>query len=333
MVKAAVIHEKGGPEVFRFEDVEVGEPGPGEVRLRHTAIGVNFADTYHRGGVSHPWAVDRLPCVLGFEAVGVVTRLGAGVTGFAVGDKAVYGLPPLGAYAEERLYPAASLLRVPAALGAAGIGDTDLAGVFMRGLTAYYLLHKTCAVGPGDWILIHAAAGGMGHLLVPWAKHLGANVVATAGSPEKLRIVTELGADRVVGYRDDFAKVCREATGGKGVRVVYESIGKDTIERSLDSLANMGVCAVYGHASGPIPPVDIIRDLGARGSLFITRPAVMHYMAEREALEEAAAGLFAALEKGVVASNVTRTYPLSQAAEAHRALEGRETTGSTVLLP
>ncbi len=329
MPKAAVIHEKGGPENFRFEDVVVGDPGPGEVRMRHTAIGVNYADTYHRGGVSHPWPVGDPPVVVGFEAVGEVLELGPGVTDFAVGDRVVYGLPPLGAYSEERLYPVETLLKVPH-----GIDAVALAGVFMKGITAYYLLHTTYAVRPGDWVLVHAAAGGMGHVLVPWAKHLGANVIGTTGSEEKAELARGLGADHVVNYRDEnFADVCRELTGGEGVHVVYESIGKDTLQRSLDSLRPMGMCAAYGHASGPPDPVDIIQDLGARGSLIITRPAVMHYLATRAALEQAAEGLFAVLKAGVVASTVNHTYPLSEAAEAHRAIHERRTTGSTVLLP
>jgi len=329
MPKAAVIHEMGGPEVFRFEDVEVSAPGPGEVRMRHTAIGVNYADTYHRGGVSHPWPVGEPPVVVGFEATGVVIETGPGVSGFKVGDEVVYGLPPLGAYAQERVYPVSTLLKIPE-----GIDPVSLAGIFMKGVTAYYLLHMTYEVQPGDWVLVHAAAGGMGHLLVPWAKFLGANVVGTVGSEEKGEIAKRLGADHVVNYRDDdFAKVCRDLTDGQGVHVVYESIGKDTLTKSLDSLRPLGMCAAYGHASGPPDPVDIIQDLGARGSLIITRPAVMHYLATREALETAAAGLFEVLGAGVIESAVNHTYPLSLAAEAHRAIHERRTTGSTVLMP
>jgi NADPH2:quinone reductase len=329
MPKAAVIHEKGGPDVFRYEEVEVGKPGPGEVRLEHIAIGVNYADTYHRGGVSHPWPVGEPPVVVGFEATGKVVALGPGVEGFAVGDQVVYGLPPLGAYSQERVYPVSTLLQIPA-----GIDPVALAGVFMKGLTAFYLLHRTYTVKPGDWVLIHAAAGGMGNVLVPWAKDLGANVIGTVGSEAKAEIAWKLGCDHVVDYSaEDFAIRCRELTDGKGVHVVYESIGKATLMKSLDSLRPLGMCAAYGHASGAPDPVDIIQDLGARGSLFITRPAVMHYLATRPALEEAAAGLFDALEAGIVRSTVNHTYPLSEAGEAHRAIHERRTTGSTVLLP
>ena len=299
------------------------------MRLKHTAIGVNYADTYHRGGVSHPWPVGEPPVIVGFEATGEVMKLGSGVENFAVGDPVVYGLPPLGAYSQERIYPVSTLLKIPE-----GIDPVALAGIFMKGVTAFYLLHKTYSVKLGDWVLVHAAAGGMGNVLVPWAKHLGANVVGTVGSNAKAEIAKGLGCDHVINYStEDFAARCRELTDGKGVHVVYESIGKATLAKSLDSLRPLGMCAAYGHASGPPEPVDIIQDLGARGSLFITRPAVMHYLATREALEEAAAALFNVLKRGVVRSTVNHTYPLNEAAEAHRAIHERRTTGSTILLP
>jgi len=329
MPKAAVIREKGGPDVFRYEDIELDDPGSGEVRLKHIAIGVNYADTYHRGGVSHPWPVGEPPIIVGFEATAEVMELGPGVEGFAIGDQVVYGLPPLGAYSQERIYPISTLLKIPS-----GIDPVALAGIFMKGLTAYYLLHKTYPVKPGDWALIHAAAGGMGNVLVPWAKHLGAKVIGTVGSEPKAEIARQLGCDHVVNYStQDFAARCREITDGEGVHVVYESIGKATLTKSLDSLRLLGMCAAYGHASGAPDPVDIIQDLGARGSLFITRPAVMHYLATRPALEEAAAALFEVLETGIVRGVVNHCYPLNQAAEAHRAIHERRTTGSSVLLP
>jgi NADPH2:quinone reductase len=329
MPKAAVVHEKGGPEVFRYEEVEVGDPGPGELRLRHIAIGVNYADTYHRGGVSHPWPVGEPPVIVGFEATAEVLQLGREVEGFDVGDKVVYGLPPLGAYSQERIYPASTLLKIPD-----GIDPIGLAGIFMKGLTAYYLLHRTYAVKADDWVLVHAAAGGMGNVLVPWAKHLGAKVIGTVGSEAKAEIARQLGCDHVVNYAtEDFAARCRKLTDGQGVHVVYESIGKDTIAKSLDSLRRLGMCAAYGHASGPPDPVDIIQDLGARGSLFVTRPAVMHYLETRAELEQAAEGLFDVLKAGVIPCNVNHSYPLSRAADAHRAIHERRTTGSTILLP
>jgi len=329
MSKAAVIYEMGGPDAFQYEDVDVGDPGSGEVRLKHIAIGVNYADTYHRGGVSHPWPVGDPPVIVGFEATAEIIELGPDIEGFAVGDKVVYGLPPLGAYSQERIYPVSTLVQIPD-----GIDPVSLAGIFMKGVTAFYLLHRTYPVKPGDWVLIHAAAGGMGNLLVPWAKHLGANVIGTVGSTEKLEIAATLGCDHVVNYStDDFAVRCRELTDGEGVHVVYESIGKATISKSLDSLRMLGMCAAYGHASGPPDPVDIIQDLGARGSLFVTRPAVMHYLSTRSELEAAASSLFEVLQSGVIKSTVNHSWPLREAADAHRAIHERRTTGSTILLP
>jgi NADPH2:quinone reductase len=279
--------------------------------------------------VSHPWPVGEPPVIVGFEATGEVLETGPGIEDIAVGDQVVYGLPPLGAYSQERIYPVSTLLKIPE-----GIDPVALAGIFMKGLTAYYLLHKTYVVKPGDWVLVHAAAGGMGNVLVPWARHLGANVIGTVGSKEKAEIAKGLGCNHVIDYStEDFATRCRALTDGDGVHVVYESIGKATLAKSLDSLRPLGMCAAYGHASGPPDPVDIIQDLGARGSLFITRPAVMHYLATRTALDEAAAALFEVLKAGIVRSTVNHTYPLSDAAEAHRAIHERRTTGSTVLLP
>jgi len=329
MPKAAVIHEKGAPDVFHWEDVAVPDPGPRDVRLRHTAIGVNYADTYHRRGINHPIFVPEPPTVLGFEAVGEVIEIGGEVTEFSVGDKAAYGLPPLGAYAEERVYPAGTLIPVPE-----GIDDVALAGVLMKGMTASYLLKRTYPVKSGDVVLVHAAAGGMGHVLCPWAKHLGAVVIGTVSSPEKAAIAKKLGCDHVVNYaKEDFAERVRDITNGEGCHVVYESIGKDTLQKSLDSLRLMGMCAAYGHASGAPDPIDIISDLGKRGSLFITRPAVHHYLAKREDLLSAANDLFQVMTSGIVNSTVNYTYPLKDVARAHRAIEDRKTTGSTVLLP
>jgi NADPH:quinone reductase-like Zn-dependent oxidoreductase len=329
MTKAAIIYEKGSPDVFRYEDITVGAPGPGEVHLKHTAIGVNYADTYHRRGINHPIFVPELPTVLGFEAVGVVLAVADDVSTFSVGDKAAYGLPPLGAYAKERLYPAESLIPVPD-----DIDDVALAGVLMKGMTARYLLKQTYLVKPQDIILVHAAAGGMGHVLCPWAKHLGATVIGTVSSAEKAAIAKSLGCDHVINYaEDDFAEKVDDITGGEGCHVVYESIGKDTLQKSLDCLRPLGMCAAYGHASGAPDPIDIITDLGKRGSLFITRPAVHHYLAKREDLITAANDLFEVMRSGVVKSTVNYTYPLKDAADAHRAIEERKTTGSTVLLP
>ncbi len=331
MVMAQVIHKKGGPENFVWEDISLGRPRAAEVRLRNFAIGVNFADTYHRAGVPHPLVVGEPPIVVGFEAVATVVEVGAGVTEFEPGDKVCHCIPPLGSYAEERLYPADQLIKVPADLG---LSDPELAALLLKGLTARYLLRETYPVKPRDYVLIHAAAGGMGHLLCPWARHLGAEVIGTVSTEEKAQIARELGCHHVVNYAtEDFVARVREITGGEGVHVVYESIGKATLRRSLQCLRVRGMCAAYGHASGVPEPVDIVTELGVPGSLFITRPALWHYVSPRSALLAAAADLFEVIKQGIVRSTIARTFPLSAAADAHRFIEARKTTGSIVLLP
>lgn len=328
MNMAAVMHAKGGPEVFRWQEWKVGAPGPGEVRLRHTAIGVNYVDTYHRRGMPHPWPVPPLPCVIGLEGVGVVEALGAGVAEFRVGDRVAYASPPHGAYSQARTMPADRLVKLPDA-----VDDVTAAGMMLKGLTAQYLLRRTYRVQPGDTILVHAAAGGMGLILCQWAKHLGATVIGTVGSEAKAEAARAHGCDHPVVYtREDFVAKVKAVTGGEGVPVVYESIGKDTFRKSLECLRPLGVLASYGHASGAPDPVDVI-ELGARGSLFVTRPAIMHYMAKRADLLAGAEELFAAVASGAVRIAVNRTLPLRAAADAHRAIEERRTTGSTVLLP
>jgi NADPH2:quinone reductase len=329
MNKAQVIHRMGPPEVMRWEDWPVPEPGPGEVRLRHTAIGVNFADTYHRGGISHPWAVGAPPVVIGFEGVGVVEGCGDGVRGFSAGDRVAYGIPPLGSYSESRNYPADKLLHLPP-----GLDDKQVAALLMKGMTAHYLLHRTYAVQPGDTILVHAAAGGMGLILCQWAKALGATIVGTVSTPQKAEAARAAGCDHpVVRSEQRFSDVVREVTDGEGCAVVYEAIGKDTLQESLDCLRPLGVCAAYGHVSGPPDPVDIIQDLGRRGSLFITRPAIMHYVAKRSDLEWTARDLFKAIADGVLKASINYEYPLKEAVAAHRAIESGATLGATVLVP
>ena len=331
MPMAAVIHEKGAPGVLRWESVEVPAPGPGEVRIRNEAIGLNFVDTYHRRGIPHPWPVPPLPVVLGFEGVGLVEESGPGVTGFTAGDRVAYALPPHGAYSQVRLYPAEKLLRVPDAL--AHLDDQILAASMLKGMTVEYLVRRTYRVEPGDVVLVHAAAGATGLLLCQWAKHLGATVIGTVSSAEKAEQARSAGAEHAVIHGEgDFVATVREITNGAGCAVVYESIGRDTFRRSLDCLRPLGMMASYGHASGPPDPVDVV-ELGARGSLFLTRPAIMHYLAKREDLERSADALFEVLATGAVRPAVNQVYPLTEAAEAHRALEARETTGSTVLLP
>ncbi len=329
MPKAQVIHQQGPPEVMRWQEWPVPDPGPCEVRVRHTAIGVNFADTYHRGGVSHPWPVPPRPCVIGFEAVGKVEAVGRQVTDFKVGDRVAYGIPPLGSYAEVRNYPAAKLLHL-----ADGLDGRVVAALLMKGMTAHYLLHRTYAVQPGDTILVHAAAGGMGLILCQWARALGATVIGTVSTEAKAQAAAEAGCHYpIVRTKDDFAARAREITDGEGVAVVYESIGRDTLQKSLDCLRPLGVCAAYGHVSGPPDPVDIITDLGARGSLFITRPAIMHYVAKRADLVATADALFAAIRDGVLKANINYEYKLQDAVAAHQAIESGTTLGATVLLP
>lgn len=329
MPKAQVIHELGPPNVMKWQDWDVPDPAPDEVRVRHTAVGVNFADTYHRGGVSHPWPVPPVPTVIGFEATGIVEGVGKDVTDFKEGQRVAYGIPPLGSYAEIRNYPADKLLHLPD-----NLDDKQVAALLMKGMTAHYLLHRTYAVQPGDTILVHAAAGGMGLILCKWANALGATVIGTVSTREKANAAVAAGCHHpVVRSEQDFEAVCRDVTSNEGVAVVYESIGKDTLQKSLDCLRLMGVCAAYGHVSGPPDPVDIIQDLGRRGSLFITRPAIMHYVAKRSDLVATADALFKAIGDGILDANINYEYPLSDAVAAHEAIESGTTLGATVLIP
>lgn len=329
MPKAQVINHLGAPNVMQWQEWPVADPDIGEVTLRHTAIGVNFADTYHRGGISHPWPVPPCPVVIGFEGVGIVEAVGENVMDFKVGDRVAYGIPPLGSYAEVRNYPADKLLHLPS-----GLDDKQVAALLMKGMTAHYLLHRTYKVQPGDTILVHAAAGGMGLILCQWAKAIGATIVGTVSTDKKAEIARAAGCDfPIVRSRQNFVDVVREVTDGEGCAVVYEAIGKDTLQQSLDSLRNMGVCAAYGHVSGAPEPVDIIQDLGRRGSLFITRPAIMHYVAKREDLEMTASALFKAIGDGILNANINYEYPLCDAVAAHTAIESGTTQGASVLIP
>ena len=331
MPMAAVIHEKGTPDVLRWESIDVPAPGPGEVRLRNEAVGLNFVDTYHRRGMPHPWPVPPLPVVLGFEGAGRVEDVGPGVTGFSSGDRVAYALPPHGAYSQVRNYPALKLLKVPSSLD--HLDDRVLAAAMLKGLTVQYLVRRTYRVEPGDVVLVHAAAGATGLLLCQWAKHLGAVVIGTVSTAAKAAQARAAGAQHVVIHGEgDFVDTVRDVTDGEGCAVVYESIGKDTFRRSLDCLRPLGMMASYGHASGPPDPVDVI-ELGARGSLFLTRPAIMHYLGTRDALERGGEELFEVLGQGAVQPAVNHVYPLAEAARAHRALEARETAGATVFLP
>ncbi len=325
MTRAIRIHETGGPEVLRWEEVSVGAPGRGEARLKQTAVGLNYIDVYHRAGL-YPLA--GLPAVIGMEAAGVVEEVGARVTDIAPGGRVAYaGLPP-GAYAEERLIPAHRLVPL-----ASGISDRQAAAMMLQGMTAYYLLRRVYAVKPGDVILIQAAAGGVGLMVCQWARHLGATVIGTVGSEEKAALAKANGCDHPIIYsRENFSERVREITNGEGVNVVYDSIGKDTFEGSLDCLRPLGMMVSFGNTSGMLPSFDSGM-LASRGSLFFTRPSLMHYTAKRQDLLAAAAELFDVVEKGVVKILLNQTYALKDAAAAHRDLEARKTTGSTVLLP
>ena len=325
---AAVIHEKGSPDVFRWEEWPVGEPGSSELRIRHAAIGVNYVDTYHRRGIPHPWPVPDLPVVLGFEGAGTVEAVGDGVTGFQAGDRVAYAYPPHGAYAQSRCYPAERCVKLPDS-----ISDEQAAGMMLKGLTAQYLIRRTYAVQPGDTVVVHAASGGMGSILCQWLNAIGATVVGTVSTAEKAEIARSNGCHHpVVRNERSFLDVVKDVTDGVGVPVVYESIGKDTFEDSLNCLRPLGVLASYGHASGPPPDVNVV-DLGRRGSLFVTRPAIMHYMAERHDFEAGAADLFDAVTNHGVKIAINHRWPLEKVAEAHRALEASQTTGSIVLEP
>ncbi|QID18924.1 quinone oxidoreductase [Nitrogeniibacter mangrovi] len=323
MTHAIRFEQTGGPEVLQWVAVDVPPPGPGEVSLRHTAVGLNYIDTYHRSGL---YPVE-LPSGLGVEAAGVVTALGPGVDHLAVGDRVAYAGGPLGAYAEARTMPAAPLVKLPDA-----VGDEVAAAMMLQGLTAQYLLRQTYVVKPGDTILVHAAAGGVGLLLCQWAKHLGATVIGTVGSAEKATLARAHGCDHTILYREEpFAERVRELTGGQGVPVVYDAVGKDTFMDSLACLRPMGLMVSFGNASGAVPPVDLGL-LAKMGSLFVTRPTLFTYAAERERLDQMAAELFDVVGRGIVKVEINQRYALAEAAQAHRDLEARRTTGSTVLV-
>jgi NADPH2:quinone reductase len=325
MSKAIRIHEHGGPEVLRYDDVSVGEPGAGEIRIRHTAIGLNFLDTYYRTGLYA--APNGLPLIPGNEAAGIVEALGEGVSDLRVGDRIAYA-GPIGAYAEERVIAADRVVTIPD-----GVSDEQAAAMMLQGMTAEYLLRRTFAVKAGDTILCHAAAGGVGLILGQWAKHLGATVIGTAGSAEKVALAKAHGYDHVINYsEEDFVRRVYDITGGAKCDVVYDSVGKDTFEGSLDCLKVRGMFVSFGQSSGPIPPFNMAV-LSQKGSLFATRPTLFMYIAKRAELEASAAALFDVVAKGIVKINVNQRYRLKDAAQAHLDLEGRKTTGATILLP
>jgi NADPH2:quinone reductase len=324
MTAAIRFSRTGGPEVLRFERIATPEPRAGEVRVRHHAIGVNFIDTYHRTGL-YPLP---LPSGLGLEAAGEVDAVGEGVTRFQVGDPIGYCTGPIGAYAETHVVPEGRAVRLPR-----GLPYAIAAACLLKGMTARYLLRNTFPVKRGDTIVVHAAAGGVGQILVQWGKALGAQVIAVVGSAEKAALASGLGADQVIlSGREDLAQAVRRAAAGEGADVVYDSVGKDTFMASLDSLRPLGLLVSYGNASGPPPPVELSL-LAAKGSLFVTRPTLMHYTRTTELLQQCADDLFTQLAEGTVTIAPPRLYPLAEAAEAHADLEARRTTGSLVLVP
>src|SRR5215210_3950491 len=324
MAKAVRVHSYGGPEVLKYEDAEVGKPGPGQVRLRQRAIGVNFIDTYFRSGL---YPAPSLPFVLGNEGAGDVVEVGEGVSTLRVGDRVGYVIT-LGAYAEERVADAKALVKLPDNI------DYDTAAAMMlKGMTVQYLLRRTFAVKGGDTILFHAAAGGVGLIATQWAKHLGATVIGTVGSQEKAELAKANGCDHVILYREeDVAKRVREITKGEGVPVVYDGVGKATFQGSLDSLKPFGVLVSFGSASGPIEAFNL-GILAQKGSLYATRPTLNTHTAKRETLEEIAKDLFDVVGRGAVKIPIHSRRKLSEAEAVHRALEGRETTGATIMHP
>jgi NADPH2:quinone reductase len=316
-------HETGGPDVLRWESIELGEPGRNEVRVRQFAVGLNFIDVYERNGL-YPVP---LPATPGKEAAGIVEAVGPGVKHVKVGDRVAYASAPSGAYAEARVMSADGLVPIPD-----NIDDKTAAASMLKGLTAQMLLRQVYRVRKGDALLVHAAAGGVGSILVQWARHLGAVVIAVVGSTSKADMVRELGAQHALLTDDDWVAQAKAITGGRGVAVVYDSVGKDTFMKSLDALRPRGMMVSYGNASGPAPAISPL-ELGRRGSLYLVRPSMFHFISTRAELARAAKELFDLLGRGVIKVHIGQTYPLREAARAHADLEARRTTGSTVLLP
>ncbi|MGE5089455.1 MAG: quinone oxidoreductase family protein [Candidatus Levyibacteriota bacterium] len=314
----------GGPEVLSFEEVAVGAPGPGEARVRHTAIGVNYIETYHRSGL-YPLA---LPSGLGTEAAGVVESVGAGVDWVAPGDRVAYCTGPLGSYSTERVMPADKLVKLPA-----GVDERSAAALMLKGLTVQYLFRQTFPLKGGETILFHAAAGGVGLIACQWARALGVTMIGTVGSDEKAALARDHGCAHTIVYtRENFVDRVREITGGKGVPVVYDGVGKDVFPASLDCLCQRGMYVNFGNASGPVPPVNLLL-LSQKGSLYATRPTLAHHAKDRASLTAMAGEMFAMVEAGKIRADIGQTFALKDAADAHRALQGRQTTGATLLLP
>ncbi|WP_189679654.1 quinone oxidoreductase family protein [Seohaeicola zhoushanensis] len=322
MARTIIIEEVGGPENMKLVDWPVGDPGPGEIRIRHKACGLNFIDVYQRTGL---YAM-KLPHALGMEAAGIVEAVGPGVTHLKEGDRAAYASMPPGAYSEARVMPAAQVCPLPDA-----ISFEQAAAIMLQGLTVEYLFHRTTPIGKGDSVLFHAAAGGVGLFACQWARSEGIELIGTAGSDEKCALAKAAGADHVINYRSaDFVAEVKKITGGKGVDVVMDGVGKDTFEGSLDCLKPLGMMISFGNASGPVPPVNLLT-LAAKGSLKLTRATLFTHIADHAKCQEMAQHLFSKVVSGDVKVNIGQTFPLEEIAAAHRALEGRQTTGSTII--
>lgn len=321
MTHAIRIHETGGPEVMKWEEVEVGKPGEGQLRITHKAVGLNYIDVYHRSGL-YPL---ELPSGIGLEASGVVEEVGPGVEEFQPGDRIAYAFPPLGAYSEARTLPVEHVVKLPD-----GIEDETAAAMMLQGLTVHYLIRRTYRVKQGDTVLFHAAAGGVGQIACQWLKALGVTTIGTVGSAEKAEIAKAQGCTHTINYREeDVVARVKEITGGAGVPVVYDSVGKDTFEKSLDCLAPLGMMVLFGNSSGPVSELNTGL-LAQKGSLFLTRPTLMTYTAKRSDLIAGANELFEVVGSGAVKININQRYPLKEAVQAHRDLEARKTTGSTI---
>lgn len=330
MTKAILVQTYGGPDVMQLADVPVGAPGPGQVRIAQTYSGVNYIDTYHRTGLYKlPVAVPdkgEIAFIPGSEGAGKITAVGPGVTDFKVGDRVAYGSGPVGSYAEERLFPAERTVKIPD-----GISDEQAAAMMLRGLTVWYLLFEIRSIKAGETVLLHAAAGGIGLMLAQWARHLGITVIGTVGTEEKARLARAAGCAHTILYKsEDWVAKVRELTGGKGVSVVFDGVGKDTFMKSLDCLKPRGLLITFGNASGPPPAIEPLI-LAPKGSLMITRPTLAHFVATREDLLRGCDALFSVVKSGAVKVDIGQVYPLADAGKAHIALESRQTTGSTVL--
>jgi NADPH2:quinone reductase len=323
MSMAIRMHATGGPDVLRWEHVPKPEPGPGELLIRHEAVGLNYIDVYFRTGL---YKLPHLPAVIGQEGAGVVEALGPDIAGFSVGDRVAYA-GSLGAYATHRVIHASAVLRLPQ-----GIDAKVAAAITLQGLTAHYLIFRTFKVKPGDKVLVHAAAGGVGLLICQWASHLGATVIGVTSTAEKADLARQHGAAHTIIGPQTLAADVKRITSGEMVPVVYDSVGRDTFNASLDCLAPLGLMVSFGNSSGPVPPVELSL-LSAKGSLFLTRPSLATYTAKPAIRDQMAADLFAAIRDGILTPHINQTFPLEQAAAAHIALEGRQTTGQTVLIP